>query len=83
MKRIYICKYCGRTITLFTYNRTSNLVSLVDHVMIKHCDKIPEIGGIYLSDIPKECFVIEEGENNGYGCSKTEQNLTDMHTDFA
>ena len=83
MKRIYICKYCGRKITLFSYNRTANLVSLIDHIVIKHQENIPEIGGIYLSDIPKECFMIEEGENDGSGSSKTEQDLTDMHTDFA
>ena len=83
MKRVYICKYCGRRTTLFSYDHTANLVSLIDHIVIKHQENIPEIGGIYLSDIPKECFIIEEGDNCGSGSPKTEAILKNLYSDIS
>lgn len=83
MKRIYTCKYCGRKITLFSYSRSSNLISLIDHIVIKHQESIPEIGGIYLNDIPNECYILEEGENCGSRSSKTETNLKNLYSDIS
>lgn len=61
-KLIFVCKYCGKTITVNSNleGKGSSLVALVDHIIIQHRDKIEEIGAIYLSDIPKECYEVKE-----------------------
>lgn len=61
MMQEYRCKYCGCLFMLspLTYKQSSNLVTLVDHIVIKHGDIIPQLGGIYLRDIPTKCFTIE------------------------
>ena len=61
MKQL-ICKYCGKAVTVSSNHtdRGSSLVTLVDHIIIQHRDKIDEIGAIYLSDIPKECYTVKE-----------------------
>lgn len=54
----YECKYCGRVVVRSTENTVkSHLPELVDHLMLKHYSKGDEIGSIYLSDIPKQCYV--------------------------
>ena len=57
-----VCKFCGKVIMVDKRfdDRGSSLVSLVDHIIINHRDKIEEIGAIYLSDIPKECYELKE-----------------------
>ena len=52
----YKCKYCDRT---FTLPQINYMLTLVDHIIIKHRDIIPELEGIYLQDIPTKCFTIE------------------------
>lgn len=60
MKKL-VCKYCGKVITTTSNEgKGSSLVALVDHIIIQHRDKIEEIGAIYLSDIPKECYEVKE-----------------------
>lgn len=61
-KLIFVCKYCGKAITVNSNleGKGSSLVALVDHIIIQHRDKIEEIGAIYLSDIPKECYEVKE-----------------------
>lgn len=61
MKQL-ICNYCGKAVTISSNhaNKGSSLVTLVDHIIIQHRDKINEIGAIYLSDIPKECYKVKE-----------------------
>lgn len=63
MMHEYRCKYCNCLFMLpqSVYKQSSNLVTLVDHIVIKHGDIIPQLGGIYLRDIPTKCFTLESG----------------------
>ena len=66
----YICKYCNKIVV---NNRavldSYNLVALIDHLILCHRDRLEELGGIYLNDIPKKCYILEV---NAYGGSKAE-----------
>ena len=89
MKKDYVCKFCGRTIvTEYGVRRINFLPTLIDHLIIRHRDKLDEIGSIYLSDIPVTCYEIKTEEmkygNMPTGSSaKTGSENSFMYTDFA
>lgn len=58
----YICKYCGKTVVHdYGLGGVGYLPSLIDHLILVHRDKLEEIGAIYLSDIPNECYIKKDG----------------------
>ena len=63
MMKSYICKYCEKAIP--KRDTLNDRVYLIDHLLMCHKDKLEEFGGIYLNDIPKECYILKEsaGEN--------------------
>lgn len=85
MKREYVCKFCGRVIvTDYGVKSINFLPTLIDHLMIRHRDKLDEIGGVYLSDIPKVCYTMKtEDISNGVVRSKNKPEDSFLYTDFA
>lgn len=66
----YICKYCNKTVVNdYGFDSHDNLVTLIDHLILCHRDRLEELGGIYLNDIPKRCYILEV---NACGGSKAE-----------
>ena len=62
----YTCKYCGKIIaTDFITDRLNATSRMIDHLILRHKDKIAELGSIYLNDIPKKCYIAEVIENSG------------------
>ena len=76
----YICKYCNK-IVLTDYELTrslNNKLILIDHLMLRHRNKLDEFGSIYLNDIPQQCYILEVGEN---GRKNTAESPV-LHSDF-
>ena len=63
--KTYICKYCNKAV-LTDYELTrslNNKLVLIDHLMLRHRNKLDEFGSIYLNDIPQQCYILEVGTN--------------------
>ena len=81
----YICKYCGKTVVHdYGLGGVGYLPSLIDHLILVHRDKLEEIGAIYLSDIPNECYIkkMEERTVGRRSAKKAKENGEIMYSNI-
>lgn len=81
----YICKYCGKTVVRdYGLGGLGYLPSLIDHLILSHRNKLEELGSIYLSDIPNECYIkkMEEKTVGRGSTKKAKENVEIMHSNI-